>query len=74
MGYERYDNKMRKTNYRNGSTRKTVKSKFVEFEFSTPRDRNNEFEPIIVPKNKRDISGIEDKIILLYARGHLLVN
>lgn len=34
-----------------------------------PRDRNSEFEPVVVPKNKRNISGIEDKVILLYARG-----
>lgn len=69
MGYERYDNKTKKSNYRNGTTRKNVKSEFGEFELSTLRDRNGEFEPIIVPKNKRDISGIEDKIISLYARG-----
>ena len=69
MGYERYDNKTKKSNYRNGTTRKNVKSEFGEFELSTPRDRNGEFEPMIVPKNKRDISGVEDKIISLYARG-----
>ena len=69
MGYERYDNKTKKSNYRNGTTRKNVKSEFGEFELFTPRDRNGEFEPMIVPKNKRDISGIEDKIISLYARG-----
>ena len=69
MGYERYDNKTKKSNYRNGTTRKNVKSEFGEFELSTPRDRKGEFEPMIVPKNKRDISGIEDKIISLYARG-----
>lgn len=46
MGYKKYDNKVEKTNYRNG-----------------------EFEPRIVPKNKRDVSGIEDKIISLYGRG-----
>ena len=69
MGYERYDNKTKKSNYRNGTTRKNVKSEFGEFELSTLRDRNGEFEPMIVPKNKRDISGIEDKIISLYARG-----
>lgn len=69
MGYDKYDNKTEKTNYRNGTTKKNVKSEFGEFELSTPRDRNGEFEPIIVPKNKRDISGIEDKIISLYARG-----
>ena len=69
MGYSKYDKKTDKTNYRNGSTKKTLKSEFGEFEFETPRDRNGEFEPKIVPKNKRDVSGIEDKIISLYGRG-----
>ena len=69
MGYSKYDKKTEKTNYRNGSTKKNLKSEFGEFEFETPRDRNGEFEPKIVPKNKRDVSGIEDKIISLYGRG-----
>lgn len=69
MGYSKYDKKSDKTNYRNGVTKKTLKSEFGEFEFETPRDRNGEFEPKIVPKNKRDVSGIEDKIISLYGRG-----
>lgn len=30
---------------------------------------NAEFEPQIVPKNKRDISGIEEKVINLYCKG-----
>ena len=69
MGYSKYDKTKEKTNYRNGSTKKNLKSEFGEFEFETPRDRNNEFEPKIVPKNTRDVSGIEDKIISLYGRG-----
>ena len=69
MGYSKYDKKTEKNNYRNGTTKKSLKSEFGEFEFETPRDRNGEFEPKIVPKNKRDVSGIEDKIISLYARG-----
>ncbi len=69
MGYEKYDNKTEKSNYRNGTTKKKLKSEFGEFDFETPRDRNNEFNPLIVPKNKRDVSGIEDKIISLYGRG-----
>ena len=69
MGYAKYDNKAEKNNYRNGTTKKKLKSEFGEFDFETPRDRNNEFEPKIVPKNKRDVSGIEDKIISLYGRG-----
>ena len=69
MGYSKYDKKSEKTNYRNGTTKKKLKSEFGEFEFETPRDRNGEFEPQIVPKNTRDVSGIEDKIISLYGRG-----
>src|SRR5690625_5251384 len=70
MGYKKYDNKVEKTNYRNGATKKKLKSEFGEFEFETPRDRNGEFEPRIVPKNKRDVSGIEDKIISLRSEEH----
>ncbi len=69
MGYDKYDKTNEKTNYRNGTMKKKLKSEFGEFEFETPRDRNGEFEPLIVPKNTRDVSGIEDKIISLYSRG-----
>ena len=69
MGYSKSDNKVEKNNYRNGYSTKNVKSKFGEFELSVPRDRNAEFDPQIVPKNKRDISGIEEKVINLYGKG-----
>ena len=69
MGYSKYDKTTEKTNYRNGTTKKNLKSEFGDFEFETPRDRKGEFEPKIVPKNTRDVSGIEDKIISLYERG-----
>ena len=51
MGYSKYDKTTGKTNYRNGTTKKNLKSEFGEFEFETPRDRNGEFEPKIEPKN-----------------------
>lgn len=63
------DNKTEKSNYRNGYSSKKVKSQFGEFDLTIPRDRNAEFEPQIVPKNKRDISGIEEKVINLYGKG-----
>ena len=69
IGYEKSDNKIEKTNYRKGYSSKKVKSQFGEFELSVPRDRNGEFEPQIVPKNKRDISEIEEKVINLYGKG-----
>ncbi len=69
MGYEKSDNKVVKTNYRNGSYNKKVKSQFGEFDLEVPRDRNGDFEPMIVPKNTRNISGIEDKVIAMYGKG-----
>ena len=70
LGYDKNDVKNKQTdNYRNGHTQKTVKSQYGEFDLSIPRDKNGEFEPKIVPKYKRDISGIEEKVISLYSRG-----
>jgi len=56
-------------NSRNGYTTKTVGTEFGPVEIDIPRDRKGEFEPKIVPKYKRDVSGIEEKAISLYARG-----
>lgn len=50
IGYSKYDKPMEKSNYRNDTTKKNLKSEFRTFEFETPRDRNGEFEPKIVPK------------------------
>lgn len=47
----------------------TVKSQYGEFQLDIPRDRAGEFEPKIIPKYQRDVSGIEEKIISLNARG-----
>ena len=58
-----------KTNYRNGHKPKTLKSTVGEIDVEIPQDRNSEFEPKIIPKHKRDISEIEEKIINMYARG-----
>jgi transposase-like protein len=70
LGYDKNDVKNKQTdNYRNGHTQKTVKSQYGEFDLSIPRDKNGEHEPKIVPKYKRDISGVEEKVISLYARG-----
>jgi len=69
MGYEKSNNIVPKENYRNGYSSKKVKSKYGTVDLVVPRDRNAEFDPVIVPKNKRDISDIEDKIIGLYGKG-----
>lgn len=56
-------------NKRNGHSQKTLKSQYGEFQAEVPRDRNSEFEPKLIPKYQRDVSGIEEKVISLYARG-----
>lgn len=69
LGYDKYDRQKEKDNYRNGYSKKTVRSDLGELDLNIPRDRNNDFEPELVPKNTRDISAIEDKVISMYAKG-----
>ena len=69
LGYDKYDRIKEKDNYRNGYFKKTVRSDLGELDLKIPRYKNNEFEPELVPKNARDISAIEDKVILMYAKG-----
>lgn len=70
IGYNKYEySDQPKNNYRNGYSKKTVHSSTGDLELNIPRDRNGEFEPIIVEKGEKDISGIEEKIIRMYAKG-----
>ena len=70
LGYEKNQKgNIVSTNKRNGYSTKTLKSQYGEFPIDIPRDRNGEFEPKLIPKYQRDISGIEEKVISLYARG-----
>jgi putative transposase len=57
------------SNSRNGYSKKTVQSRNGEMELSIPRDRNGDFEPILVPKHQRRIAEIDEKILAMYARG-----
>ena len=63
--YERSDN----TDYRNGKKAKKIRGNFGETEIEVPQDRDGSFEPKVVQKRQKDISGIEQKIISLYAKG-----
>ena len=56
-------------NYRNGYTKKTVKTQLGEVDIKVPRDRNGSFEPKIIGKYDRNADGMEDKILSLYACG-----
>lgn len=70
LGYAKDDVENKNTdNSRNGYSPKTIKSEFREVEIQVPRDRKGEFKPQIIPKYQRNVSGIEEKVIALYARG-----
>ena len=56
-------------NYRNGYSKKTVKTQLGEIEVKVPRDRNGEYEPKIIGKYSRNVDGMEEKILSLYACG-----
>ena len=66
LGYEKNQKgDLLTDNKRNGHSPKTLKSQYGEFQIDVPRDRNGEFEPKLISKYQRDISGIEEKIISL---------
>lgn len=70
LGYEKHSPAGKNTgNSRNGKTHKTLKNDNGEIEITVPRDRNGEFDPVIVKKYERTIGPIEDKIISMYAKG-----
>ena len=56
-------------NYRNGYSKKTVKTQLGEMDIRIPRDRKGEYEPQIIAKYDRNADGMEEKIIGLYACG-----
>ena len=68
LGYgrsERSDN----DDYRNGYKKKRINSSYGSMEIEVPQDRQSTFEPQIVKKRQKDISGIDQKIISMYAKG-----
>ena len=70
LGYERYSPAGKNSgNSRNGKTHKTLKNDNGQIEISVPRDRNGEFDPVIVKRYEKTIGPIEDKIISMYAKG-----
>ena len=73
LGYEKSDKSSLKENgnRRNGTSPKTVKSKHGAIELDIPRDRESEFEPIIIKKHQRRFDGFDDAILSLYSRGML---
>ena len=68
LGYEKHQESTN-PNYRNGTNKKTLKSKYGEIDVSIPRDRDGTFEPQLVKKRERLLKGSEDLILSLYTKG-----
>ncbi len=68
LGYEKHQNRSGE-NARNGHSLKKIKTDKGQTEILVPRDRGGTFSPVIVPKRKGMVEGIENVIISLYAKG-----
>ena len=70
LGYEPHDPAGHNSgNSRNGSRTKTVLTEIGPVEIEVPRDRAGTFEPVIVPKRKRRLNGVDALVCSLSAKG-----
>ena len=70
LGYENNNKEYKQTqNRRNGYGQKTVHTTKGDITIDTPREGDGSFEPQLISKRQRDVSGIEDKVLAMYARG-----
>ncbi len=68
LGYEKHQ-ESDNPNYRNGTNKKTLKSKYGDVDVAIPRDRDGTFEPQLVKKRETLLKGSEDMILSLYTKG-----
>jgi hypothetical protein len=70
LGYDKHDAAGRDGgNSRNGYRAKTVLTEVGPVEIDVPRDRDATFEPKIVAKRQRRLSGVDELVISLSAKG-----
>lgn len=71
LGYEKHDKAGKQTaNSRNGIRPKTVLTETTgPVEVDVPRDRDGTFEPVIVKKRQRRLTGVDEMVLSLYAKG-----
>jgi putative transposase len=70
LGYDKHDPAGRnRANSRNGTRSKTVLTEIGPVEIEVPRDREGSFEPVIVKKRQRRLTGIDNAVLALTARG-----
>jgi putative transposase len=70
VGYDKHDPAGRNGgNSRNGTRAKTVLTEIGPVEVEVPRDRDGSFDPVIVRKRQRRLTGIDQVVLSLTARG-----
>ncbi|MFK0259091.1 IS256 family transposase [Streptomyces sp. NPDC090445] len=70
LGYDKHDPAGKNGgNSRNGTRAKTVLTDVGPVEISVPRDRDGSFEPKIVKKRQKRLSGVDEMVISLSAKG-----
>jgi transposase-like protein len=70
LGYEKHDGAGDGSgNSRNGRRSKTVLTDIGPVDIEVPRDRAGSFEPQIVKKRQRRLSGVDEMVLSLSARG-----
>jgi putative transposase len=70
LGYDKHDPAGRNGgNSRNGHREKTVLTEIGPVNIEVPRDREGSFEPAIVRKRQRRLTGIDEIVLSLTARG-----
>jgi len=70
LGYGKHEDARKETeNRRNGFDVKTIRSEYGDLALTVPRDREGSFAPLIVKKRQKSVTGIEDQILALYAKG-----
>jgi putative transposase len=70
LGYDKHDPAGRGSgNSRNGSRSKTVFTEIGPVEIEVPRDTNSDFDPVIVKKRQRRLTGVDEIVLSLTAKG-----
>jgi transposase-like protein len=70
LGYDKHDPAGKNGgNSRNGTRTKTVLTDVGPVEITVPRDREGSFEPKIVKKRQKRLSGVDEMVISLAAKG-----
>jgi transposase-like protein len=70
LGYDKHDPAGKDGgNSRNGTRSKTVLTDIGPVEIDVPRDREGSFEPAIVKKRQRRLTGVDEMVLSLSAKG-----